>query len=785
MPDEVTLTREAMLGGLEVLKTAKNESLARYKPAAKQEQFHAAGKIHRERSLIAANQTGKTFCAAREVAFHLTGRYPENWNGRRWNRPTHWWAASITNEMTRDNPQSKLMGASKLEWGQGAIPKADIDFQSITLSRALGDLIDAVRIRHVSGGFSSLSFKSYTMGMDKWQGPTKDGVWFDEEPPAGIYSEGLTRTNLGNRISDTESGMTMLTLTPLLGMSEVVTHFYPAPDIPSRHLTQMDIWDMEGILYTKEQIVSIIAAYRPHERDARARGIPMMGTGRVFPVDEEFISCDSFKIPDDWKQIGGLDLGWDHPTAYITLAIEPAIGTGEPTFYVTSAYKQSEALIVVHAAAIKDRGDWIPVAWPHDGYGHEKDSGEPIASLYRKHGVNMLHAHATYLEGGYTVEPGCNLILDMMMAGRFKVFRHLQSWFAEFRQYHRAPPKNPKANAAPQIVKINDDLMSATRYAVMMSRFAREPKPKMFFNQTTVGMDFDPLGGRHLGDGRDAVMSHDPPSDILVRTTNLSLDFAPSPRVGSLTRAQADELAAFSDLLQNQPGNFEGQLLRDLVDTAPSQLTEFAEFNSENRLFFQGPRSRIQRSDIAIAVESGLLSFQATLAPSEGSSFAQFFTPGRRTAVPREGAEVEPFDPDAPGIRVPEDATSGFAGFFSFPELGKLLQESATGGSDIIPGLGGIPADQEFAFVSGQFVNTSSLQQTLGLEDLSQLGLPGSFDPETGEETPAAVFLREQLDLLTGEADPERRFRQKLRKGRGSTILGGQLGDVEILGGND
>ncbi len=487
------LTRDAMLEGLAVLDQAKDEALARYQPAEKQDIFHAAGKNHRERALIAANQTGKTFSAGRECAMHLTGRYPPNWKGRRWNRPTHGWAASITNEMTRDNPQSKLMGASKLEWGQGAIPKAHIDFKSITLSRALGDLIDTVRIKHVSGGYSSLGFKSYSMGMDKWQGPTKDWIWFDEEPPPGIYSEGLTRTNLGNRVSETESGMTLMTLTPLLGMSEVVTHFYPEPDIPSRHLTQMDIYDMEGILYTAEQIVAIVAAYRPHERDARARGIPMRGTGVVFPVDEEFISCDAFEIPDTWKQIGGLDLGWDHPTAYVTIAIEPARGSAQPSFYVTSAYKQSETPIPIHAAAIKDRGDWIPVAWPHDGHQAEKGSGEPIASQYRRHGVNMLHSHSTYLEGGYTVEPGCGFMLDMMMTGRFKVFRHLQTWFAEFRQYHRAPPKNSSSLAAPQIVKINDDLMSATRYAVMMSRFAKEPKPRLFFSGTTAGMDFDPL----------------------------------------------------------------------------------------------------------------------------------------------------------------------------------------------------------------------------------------------------------------------------------------------------
>jgi len=60
--------------------------LFRYKPYAKQRAFHAAGAIHRERLLMAANQVGKTLAGACEAAFHLTGRYPDWWTGRRWGR---------------------------------------------------------------------------------------------------------------------------------------------------------------------------------------------------------------------------------------------------------------------------------------------------------------------------------------------------------------------------------------------------------------------------------------------------------------------------------------------------------------------------------------------------------------------------------------------------------------------------------------------------------------------------------------------------------------------------
>ena len=61
-------------------------------------------------------------------------------------------------------------------------------------------------------------------------------------------------------------------------------------------------------------------------------------------------------------------------------------------------------------------------------------------------------------------------LLDMMQTGRFKVFSHLNDWFEEFRMYHRKDGK---------VVKLDDDLMSATRYANMMRRFAiTKPKPE-------------------------------------------------------------------------------------------------------------------------------------------------------------------------------------------------------------------------------------------------------------------------------------------------------------------
>jgi len=68
-------------------------------------------------------------------------------------------------------------------------------------------------------------------------------LWFDEEPPADVFSEGLTRTNVGQ-------GSVWVTFTLLLGMSEVVRRF-PLEPSPDRNVTTMTLDDVDH--YTTEK----------------------------------------------------------------------------------------------------------------------------------------------------------------------------------------------------------------------------------------------------------------------------------------------------------------------------------------------------------------------------------------------------------------------------------------------------------------------------------------------------------------------------------------------------
>ena len=226
----------------------------------------------------------------------------------------------------------------------------------------------------------------------------------------------------------------------------------------SRAVTRMTIDDAEH--YSAEERAAIIASYPLHEREARTKGIPSMGSGRVFPVPEDDIKCDPFPIPEHWVQINGLDFGWDHPFA----ASNCAWDRDADVFYVTKEYAQRETTPVNHAAAIKPWGSWVPCAWPHDGLQHDKGSGEALKEQYAEQGLEMLPEKATFEDGSNGVEAGIMEMLDRMQTGRWKVFSTCEGWFKEFRLYHRVDGL---------IVKERDDRICSSRYALMMRRFAK------------------------------------------------------------------------------------------------------------------------------------------------------------------------------------------------------------------------------------------------------------------------------------------------------------------------
>ena len=418
--------------------------------------FHAAGETHQQRMQMSANRVGKTEEAAAEVAIHMTGEYPDWWDGKVFKDPVLVWTGSPTNETSRDIVQKALLGGTDKEnLGTGFIPKDKIIGRPKTRQAGVSDVVDLFKVRHASGGVSTCIMKTYEQGWRKWQGTEPEIVWMDEEPEDNeqqgrIYTEALTRLL-------TSHGIMMVTFTPLLGQTKLVRHFQKGG--PGVWLANSTWFDAPHLNFEERE--RLAASYPDHERQAREMGIPMMGEGGIFTTPEKDIVCPPFEIPAFFSRISGIDFGIDHPFACSTLAID----RDKDIIYAVDSYKKEGEVPLIHSAKIKSFGD-MPVAWPHDGTTRDKASGVELRDVYRKHGVRMLGKSARYKneKGGSQPQwPVIEEIKERERTGRFKVFSTNHAYLEERRNYHTKDGK---------IVAVRDDTLKATFYAVMMKRYA-------------------------------------------------------------------------------------------------------------------------------------------------------------------------------------------------------------------------------------------------------------------------------------------------------------------------
>lgn len=410
--------------------------------------FMKAGKKYRQRAIIAANRTGKTLMGAYEMTCHLTGRYPDWWEGRVFTQPIEAWAASIRNEDTKNIVQKELLG-DPLDIGSGLIKKEYLYGKPVRKPGVVNS-IETIYVKHISGGLSRLDFKAYEQGRDAFQGTKKQVIWLDEEPrDYEIYTECLTRT-----MDDRNPGLIYCTFTPLLGLSETVLSFLPDgkipennvhPDNPYKYVTQVS-WEEVPHL-NDDQKKEMLQAYLPHERDARSKGYPAMGSGAIYPYMEDELVVEPFPIPCWWPRACGLDVGWNK-----TAAVWGALDPDSKQIYLYSEHYMGKEVPAVHASAIKLRGDWIPVAIDPRADARSTADGTRIIDLYEAEGLFLNPADNA-------VDAGIYKINQLFASNQLKIFTPLKNLLAELRVYRR--DKDGK------VVKKNDHMMDAMRYLIM------------------------------------------------------------------------------------------------------------------------------------------------------------------------------------------------------------------------------------------------------------------------------------------------------------------------------
>ncbi|HUZ32269.1 MAG TPA: terminase family protein [Xanthobacteraceae bacterium] len=426
-----------------------------------------------ERSIILGSQQGKTTAAGFEMAFSAvdlwpawhTGRHPKPPNIERAAKFIGWYA-SVSSQNVRDGAQEKLLGniAQKDGLGTGAIP---VDYiEGITMSRGISNFVDTVTVRRETGGIALLQSKTYEQSVLSYQGTPVDLSWVDEDPGYDdrIYNELLARTISTN-------GRIIVSLTPMLGLTPIRKRF--VDNVGNPKIFQVRGGIEQALHISAERRADIIASIPERERAARVYGQEQMGEGAVFTTPIASITFDraTETFPPHWPIINACDFSHggmssqSHPFAYVSAARDPATGT----IYIFDAKKFFQMLPEQHVAKIKESKVWdAPWLWPHDGSQvAQAGTGETISRMYRRLGLPLRNEHTTFSDkdgGGYSFEAGIALLEQKFANGTLLIARHLHDVFIEYQNYHYKDGN---------VVKEDDDLLSAIRQVVMGIRYAK------------------------------------------------------------------------------------------------------------------------------------------------------------------------------------------------------------------------------------------------------------------------------------------------------------------------
>ena len=413
-------------------------------------EFFKAGKTHKHRLIMAGNRSGKSLTTCFELVCHLTGEYPTWWEGRKFKDPHNWWVCGEDSNLIRQSIITTLIGGVG-EYGTGLIRHKNLDFETMTDTTKVATTVTALRVKHKSGRFCQVDFKTYQMPRTAFQAAAVN-IIFDEEPPEDIYNECVTRTaTLG------DDAMTIMNFTPLKGAGPLINNFLEGTAIKTcsisktKHLTHFTMHDAPHL--SKETIEDLIKSYPIFMRDARVNGLPVMGEGAVYPIEEQKVFIDPlpFSLPDHWKRFAAMDFGFKDPTVVLWFAVDPDGGT----IYQYAEHYLAEAPVGTHAEIIKVKnnlaGFKIPIACDPSGGGRSIADGTQTRQMYfQDYELPMVSADNS-------IETGIAKVFQAMLDSKLKIFKTCVNTLKEFRSYSRF--KNG--------FKGDDHAMDCLRYGIM------------------------------------------------------------------------------------------------------------------------------------------------------------------------------------------------------------------------------------------------------------------------------------------------------------------------------
>jgi predicted phage terminase large subunit-like protein len=194
--------------------------------------------------------------------------------------------------------------------------------------------------------------------------------------------------------------------------------------------------------------------------DGMTQALNQQFGGIVYSVPQAEITVEPFQIPDHWPRAYAMDVDWR-----ATAVIWGAWDKQNDVVYLYSEYLRRDAEPVVHAEAIRSRGDWIRGVIDAASRGRSRSDGWRMIEMYRKFGLHLDTA-ATAMESGIYA------VWQRMSCGRLKVFTSLANYLEARRLYRR--------DATGRLLNPNDYLVNCCQSLIVsgLSRMRTAPVPE-------------------------------------------------------------------------------------------------------------------------------------------------------------------------------------------------------------------------------------------------------------------------------------------------------------------
>lgn len=410
----------------------------------------------------------KSYGASYEVAQHLTGLYQDYYEGERFNESGHlFWCIGINLDSTSRVMQKALFGTEDIRMdaliGTGSIPRDCIDMGSFSKD---GKRLISARVKHVDGGYNTIQFFSAAQGQDQLMGSVVKFVWLDEESPHNsmeIYSQCLTRTT-------TTKGHVMITCTPEQGFTDL-QRLFAEGDRDELHITSASWKDCPHI--DPADYKRLLAGIPEYQHDMRMSGLPILGSGAVFPYADDVIMCDDLMPMPHWPTLVSLDFSSVNDASVVCFnTYDPNTDTYYvyDMNYITDVSSKNERFMA--SLILESPIPYVPVVSPHDG-GIKSLNPESKAKVMMGLGVNIqadpfynppitrLGIHKI-TERNREREPGLTEMRRLIEEGKLKVCRKVTAFFTEKAQLFYAPVTGGGIKCVGK-----DDAIDAIRYGIM------------------------------------------------------------------------------------------------------------------------------------------------------------------------------------------------------------------------------------------------------------------------------------------------------------------------------